>query len=105
MKGGCQQRHFPAVAQPFRILWAPWAPAVFFFVTAVILAILGMALLGASFGGILLPVLIVIGHVVAILLGLKMRYMASILAGMENRRAGTTNLTDKKTGSFEFANL
>ena len=57
MRGVCQQRHFPSVARPFRILWAPWAPAVFFFGLSFVLAGLGAAIFGGSAG----PIVLVIG--------------------------------------------
>lgn len=105
MQGLCQQRHFPAVAQPFRVLWAPWAPALFFFFAGMLFSVLGAAIFGAGLGGFLLPVGIVGGHTLAILVGLRMQFMANIIGGLENRRTGSTNLTKQKLSTFEFANL
>jgi hypothetical protein len=38
-----------------------------------------------------------------------MRYLASIIGGLENRRTGSTNLKNipvgEKQGSYEFANI
>lgn len=105
MQGVCQQRHFPAVAQPFRVLWAPWAPALFFFFCGLFFSVLCAAIFGAGIGGFMLPVGIVGGHTLAILVGLRMQFMANIIGGLENRRTGSTNLAAEKTSQFDFANL
>lgn len=105
MRGLCQQRHFPAVAQPFRVLWAPWAPSLVFVLIGLFLSVLGSAILGAAVGGFLLPVGLVGGHGLAIVLGLRMQFMASVIAGLENVRRGGTNLTRDKAGSYDFANI
>ena len=95
MRGVCHQHHFPAVARPFRILWAPWAPAIFCFVSAIV---------GTPLGSVLMPVSILIGHGVAIAIGNKAQYMATLVTGLENRRTGSTNLS-KDGGNFDFANI
>lgn len=105
VSGLCRQRHFPAVAQPFRILWAPWSSALFFFVIAIITSILSMAIIGSSIGAIVLALGIICGHLAAIGLGLRMRYLATIVSGLENRRTGSTNLSEDKVGSYEFSNI
>jgi hypothetical protein len=105
MQGLYQQRHFPAVAQPFRILWAPWAPSLAFVLVGLLLSVLGAAILGPAIGGVLLPVGLVGGHATAIAVGLRMQFMATLVAGLENHRRGTTNLSAKKAGQYEFANL
>ena len=68
-----------------------------------------MAVFGSSVGGVAMPVLVMIGHGLAISVGLKMRYLASIIGGLENRRTGSTNLKvnrdGKKETPFEFANI
>lgn len=108
-QGTCTQRHFPAVAQPFRILWAPWSAALFFFFAAMMTSFLLMAIFGSSVGGAAMPVLVMVGHGLAISIGIKMRYLASIVGGLENRRTGATNLKTKVDGKketpFEFANI
>ena len=104
--GLCRQRHFPAVAQPFRVLWAPWAPALFFFIGGLILSIICMGIFGSTIGSFILVFNIVAGHITAILVGLKMRYMASLITGVENRRTGSTNLSEKEVpGSHNFSNI
>jgi hypothetical protein len=56
-----------------------------------------------------MPVLVLVGHGMAVSIGLKLRYLASIIGGLENRRTGATNLRVKEEGekssSFEFANI
>ncbi|MAM40846.1 MAG: hypothetical protein CL949_20605 [Erythrobacter sp.] len=105
MQGVCQQRHFPAVAQPFRVLWAPWAPSLFFTLTGLLLSVLMMALVSQSLGAFILPIGLVGGHVIAIIIGLRMQFMVTLIAGIENVRRGSTNLTSQKTGAYEFANI
>lgn len=105
MQGLCQQRHFPAVAQPFRVLWAPWAPSLVFVIIGLFLSVIGSVILGPAVGGALLPVGLVGGHGLAIVLGLRMQFMASVVAGLENVRRGGTNMTRKKTGHYNFANI
>lgn len=105
MRGTCTQRHFPAVARPFRILWAPWAAAVFSFFTAIVASILFTAIFGTGFGGITLPLFILLGHIAAIVFGTKFQYLATIVTGMENRRTGGSNLSPKKGDTYDFSNL
>ena len=105
MRGVCQQRHFPTVARPFRILWAPWAPAVFFFFLSFILAGLMGLIFGGSTGAFMMPIGIIGGHLAAIFLGSKAQYAATLVTGIENRRTGTTNLSPEKSGNYEFSNL
>ena len=105
MRGVCQQRHFPSVARPFRILWAPWAPAVFFFGLSFVLAGLGAAIFGGSAGPIVLVIGIMGGHFAAVMIGSKAQYAASIVTGIENRRTGTTNLSSESAGNYEFSNI
>ena len=100
MQGVCQQRHFPAVAQPFRVLWAPWAPSLFFTLTGLLLSVVSQSL-----GAFILPIGLVGGHVIAIIIGLRMQFMVTLIAGIENVRRGSTNLTSQKTGAYEFANI
>lgn len=104
MRGFCHQNHFPAVARPFRLLWAPWAPAVFCFAAAFVISLLLMAIIGADIGMFLMPVLILVGHGIAIGFGNKAQYMATMVTGLENRRTGSTNL-NPEGGNFDFANL
>ena len=108
-QGTCTQRHFPAVAQPFRILWAPWSAALAFFAIAMLTSFFLMGLFGSSVGGVAMPVLVMIGHGLAISVGIRMRYLASIIGGLENRRTGSTNLKKipegEKRSSYEFANI
>jgi hypothetical protein len=105
MRGVCQQRHFPSVARPFRILWAPWAPAVFFFCASFFISIMTSSFVGTSIGSILLPIGIVVGHLAAILVGTKAQYAATIITGVENRRTGSTNLSQDKSSAYEFSNI
>jgi len=104
MRGVCHQHHFPAVARPFRILWAPWAPAVFCFFAGMMLSVVVSLVFGTTYGSILMPIGIVVGHGIAIAIGTKAQYMATLVTGMENRRTGSTNLTEDG-GNFDFANL
>ena len=104
MRGVCHQHHFPAVARPFRILWAPWAPAIFCFFSAIMLSLVVSAIVGTTVGSVLMPVSILIGHGVAIAIGNKAQYMATLVTGLENRRTGSTNLA-KDGGNFDFANI
>lgn len=106
--GFCQQRHFPAVAQPFRILWAPWPAALLSVLLAIVFTILFALIFGTSFSAIMLPVLIVGGHGIAILVGLKLRYLWSMVSSLDARKTGGTNLADPtKTplSSFEYSNI
>lgn len=84
---------------------APWAPAVFFFG----LAFLTSAFLGAMLGGatfaIALVVLLLVGHGLAIAIGSKFQYLATIVTGVENRRTGSCNLSQDEVSSYEFYNL
>lgn len=105
MQGVCQQRHFPAVAQPFRVLWAPWAPSLFLVLAGLLISVFLSAFVGTAFGGLLLPVGIAGGHGLAIVLGLRMQFMVTIIGGLENVRRGTTNLAKGKSGPYEFANI
>lgn len=104
--GLCRQRHFPAVAQPFRVLWAPWAPALFFFFSGLFMAVLGIAFIGSQWGTFLMIVGVIGGHLTAISVGLKFRYMASIVTGLENRRTGSNNLSeDDRPTQYNFSNI
>ena len=105
MRGVCQQRHFPMVARPFRILWAPWAPAVFFFVLSFFLSIFATAFFGTSVGSLILPLGIVCGHLAAVVIGSRLQYAATLITGIENRRTGSTNLSRDKDGSYVFTNI
>ena len=104
MRGVCHQNHFPAVARPFRILWAPWAPAVFCFFTSILLSLIISLVFGKTLGTIFMPIGIIGGHIVAITAGNKAQYMATLVTGLENRRTGSTNL-NVDGGNFDFANL
>lgn len=100
---GCQQNHFPAVAQPFTIFWAPWPLTVGGFLLSFIL-FLFIALLGFStIGMMLLPLMILGFHAGAIILGMRMRYIWTILLASECRKTGSNNLGGK--GSQEFGNI
>ena len=92
MQGVCQQRHFPAVAQPFKIFWAPWPLVVAGAITAFSISILSMLLVNTTVGSIALPVLLLVFHTLAVVFGLRMRYAYNILMAMENRKTGSTNL-------------
>jgi hypothetical protein len=104
MQGVCQQNHFPAVAQPFRVLWAPWSLALLGVVTALFTSVFLMIVVGTTIGGIALIVLLPGLHVAAIVFGLKLRYLSSIVTSLDNRRTGTTNLSKDKN-TFDFANI
>jgi hypothetical protein len=104
MQGVCMQNHFPAVAQPFRVLWAPWSLAVLGIVSSLLLGVMSMLLFGAAVGGVILFILLPGFHVMAILFGLKLRYLSSIVLSLDNRKTGTNNLS-QDGGSFEFANI
>ena len=104
MHGVCTQRHFPAVAQPFRVLWAPWSLAAAGFALAFFLSMLVFGIFGATVGGILFPVFILVGHGSAIVLGMKLRYFATLLLSIEARKTGSSNLADNDS-SFDFANI
>jgi hypothetical protein len=104
MQGVCVQNHFPAVAQPFRVLWAPWSLAVLGIMVSIFTSAFSMLILGPAIGGIMMAVLVPGCHVGAILLGLKLRYLSSMVVSLENRKTGTTNLS-KDVGHFDFANI
>lgn len=104
MQGVCMQNHFPAVAQPFRVLWAPWSLALLGIFVSLFTSVFCMITLGTTFGGILLVVLMPGCHVLAIVFGLRLRYMASLVTSLDNRKTGTTNLAED-AGNFEFANI
>lgn len=105
--GLCTQRHFPAVAQPFRVLWAPWPAAALSAGVVFVLSILLMLTPLSSLGTIILVVGLPVGHGIAIATGIKARYLADIIGGLENRKTGSTNLKqdDGKSSSFDFANI
>lgn len=103
MQGVCTQRHFPAVAQPFRILWAPWPLAVLGFAISFVFSGLIMALVSASLGGFIFPFMIIIMHGVAIAMGFKLKYFATMVFSLENRRTGTNNLGAE--GNYNFDNI
>lgn len=104
MQGVCTQPHCPAVAQPFRVLWAPWSLAVVGIVTTFVVAGLCMALIGMTFGGIMLAVLMPVNQLLAIMFGLKLRYLATMVTSIDNRKTGRSNLSDEG-GGFEYANI
>jgi len=104
MRGVCHQSHFPAVARPFRLLWAPWAPAVFSFFASLLLSVFISILISMTLGTFLLPLFILVGHGLAITVGSRAQYMATLVTGIENRRTGSTNLGDDD-GNFNFANI
>ena len=101
---GCTQRHFPAVAQPFKVLWAPWPLAATGIALALTISIFCMIVFGAAVGGILLPLTILGFHGTAIGLGLKLRYAATMVTSLDNRKTGSSNLSPDKSG-YEFANI
>ena len=106
-QGLCTQRHFPAVAQPFRVLWAPWPAAALSAAVVFLLSVFLMLTPFSSLGSILLVVGLPVGHGIAIAVGIKARYLADIVGGIENRKTGSTNLKvykEDKT-SFDFANI
>lgn len=106
MQGVCTQKHFPAVAQPFRVLWAPWPLAAVGIASALFLSVFCMAVFGTTVGGIMLPLTIVSFHGTAIAFGLKLRYLATMATSLDNRKTGSSNLAPKKGKSnFEFANI
>lgn len=106
-QGLCTQRHFPAVAQPFRVLWAPWPAAALSAGTVFLLAIFLMLTPFSSVGTILLVIGLPVGHGIAVAVGIKARYLADIVGGIENRKTGSTNLKsdDGDKTSFDFANI
>lgn len=104
MQGVCMQNHFPAVAQPFRVLWAPWSLALLGIFSALFISVFCMIVFGSTFGGILLVILVPGFHGLAIAFGLKLRYLSSMVTSLDNRRTGTTNLAEDG-GNFEFANI
>lgn len=104
MQGVCTQKHFPAVAQPFRVLWAPWSLAALGVASAIIISGFSMALIGTTVGGIMLAVLIPAFHLAAIAFGLKLRYLSTMVTSLDNRKTGTNNLSPDKSG-FDFANI
>jgi len=104
MQGVCMQNHFPAVAQPFRVLWAPWSLAVLGIVSALFISAFTMLLVGTTVGGILMAVLVPGFHIMAIVFGLKLRYLSSLVLSLDNRKTGITNLSPD-SGNFDFANI
>ena len=104
MQGVCMQNHFPAVAQPFRVLWAPWSLAALGIFTSLTLGVFSMLLFGAAVGGVALFILLPGMHALAIVFGLKLRYLSSMVTSLDNRKTGSTNLSDDG-GTFEFANI
>ena len=61
----------------------------------------------SSFSTLILVVGLPVGHGVAIAVGIKARYLADIVGGIENRKTGSTNLKvdDEDKTSFDFANI
>lgn len=104
MQGVCTQKHFPAVAQPFRVLWAPWSLAALGMVSAIVISGFSMALFGATVGGLLLALLFPLFHLLAIIFGLKLRYLSTMVTSLENRKSGVNNLSNEQ-GGFEYANI
>ncbi len=105
MRGLCVQKHFSAVSQPFKVLFAPWAPAILFFALAFVLSIFSAAIFGTSVAAIVMVLGVLIGHGLAIAVGMKMQYIATIITGIESRRTGSTNLSSEKTGNYDFSNI
>lgn len=103
-QGVCTQKHFPAVAQPFRVLWAPWSLAAFGIASAIILSGFSMALIGTTVGGIMMAILVPLFHGVAIMFGLKLRYLSTMITSLDNRKTGSTNLS-RDGGGFNYANI
>jgi hypothetical protein len=102
-EGYCKQNHFPAVAQPFKVLWAPWPLAVLglamaLFLTIVLVAVGPMTI--AMFG---FPLFVAGFHVLAIVMGLKLRYAMPIVFSLDNRKTGSSNLGGE--GSHYFSNV
>lgn len=103
MQGVCQQKHFPAVAQPFRVLWAPWPLAVAGLVVSIFSAVFLMISGLKSMAAIGLPLMMVGFHGGAVILGLKLRYVYPLLLSIESRKTGSNNLGAK--GHFVFGNI
>ena len=102
-EGFCKQNHFPAVAQPFKVLWAPWPLAVLglclsllFTLILVAVGLMTPAMLG-------FPLFVAGFHGLAIGMGLRMRYAMAIIFSLDNRKVGTSNLGGK--GSHYFSNI
>lgn len=102
-EGFCKQNHHPAVAQPFRVLWAPWPLAVVGLALALFLTVLlvAMGLMTVAMFGF--PLFVGGFHVLAIVLGLKLRYAMPIIFSLDNRKTGTSNIGGK--GSHYFSNV
>jgi hypothetical protein len=96
-------RVLPAVAQPFRVLWAPWPLAVVGLAMALFLTVLLVAvglMTVAMFG---FPLFVAGFHALAIIMGLKLRYAMPIVFSLDNRKIGTSNLSDE--GQHYFSNI
>lgn len=104
MQGVCTQKHFPAVAQPFRVLWAPWSLAALGIASALVISGFLMALVGTTVGGLALAALVPAFHLAAIGFGLKLRYLSTMVTSLDNRKTGSSNLSPDKSG-FDFANI
>lgn len=103
-QGVCTQKHFPSVAQPFRVLWAPWSLAAAGIFSAIFTAGFVMALIGTTIGGVMLAILVPLFHLLAIIFGLKLRYLSTMITSLDNRKTGSNNLAPQK-GTFDFANI
>ena len=103
MSGVCTQRHFPAVAQPFRVLWAPWPLAILGLAMSLFLMVflVAMGLMTVAMFGF--PVFVLGFHGAAIVMGLKLRYAMPIVFSLDNRKTGRSNLGGK--GSHYFSNI
>lgn len=104
MQGVCMQNHFPAVAQPFRVLWAPWSLALLGIFSSLFISVFCMMLVSTTIGGVLLVVLMPGFHILAIVFGLRLRYLSSLVTSLDNRKTGSTNLS-RDSGTYEFANI
>ncbi len=102
-EGFCKQNHFPAVAQPFKVLWAPWPLAILGLAMALFLMLVLVAsglMTVAMFG---FPLFVAGFHGLAIAMGLKMRYAMPIVFSLDNRKVGSSNLGGK--GPHYFSNI
>lgn len=101
--GYCKQNHFPAVAQPFKVLWAPWPLAVVGLAMSLLLTLVLVAIGLMTIAMFGFPLFVAGFHGLAIVMGLKMRYAMPIVFSLDNRKTGSSNLGGK--GPHYFSNI
>jgi len=92
VKGICTQLHYPAVAQPFTIFWAPWPLFIIELIACFALLLLLSLTVSMGVGVFAFIIGMPLFHILSVRMGMKMRYCFTIVTSIDNRRKGQTNL-------------